>query len=416
MFSNYIITAWNVFLRRKFFTFINLFGISITLTVLMVVSTIADGYFYPTGPEKNIDNIRVINRLVITNDEHSHTNSSRLGYKFIKDNISRLQAPELISINSGTQMTAIFNQGRKSKLLVKKTDNVFWQVLDFNFIDGRPFTQNEFESGQFVAVINQRTQKELFGEESAIGKNVSFDNQNFNIIGVVDNVSAVEETALSDIWVPYTTNATSGYQQETMGRWDAILYHSDPEILEQANQEYIHMLKNDVILETPEKLTEAYSGAYTKLESLSREMFYDEYSYDTHEELFISVMVALVLLFMLLPSINMINLNVSRIMERASEIGVRKSFGASTKQLLMQFIVESILLTLIGGFIGILLSIFIISSIEASGVIPYAMFSFNFRIFVVGLFLVLIFGLISGVYPAYKMSRLNPVTALKGGF
>lgn len=416
MFSNYIITAWNVFLRRKFFTFINLFGISITLTVLMVVSTIADGYFYPTGPEKNIDNIRVINRLVITNDEHSHTNSSRLGYKFIKDNISRLQAPELISINSGTQMTAIFNQGRKSKLLVKKTDNVFWQVLDFNFIDGRPFTQNEFESGQFVAVINQRTQKELFGEESAIGKNVSFDNQNFNIIGVVDNVSAVEETALSDIWVPYTTNATSGYQQETMGRWDAILYHSDPEILEQANQEYIHMLKNDVILETPEKLTEAYSGAYTKLESLSREMFYDEYSYDTHEELFISVMVALVLLFMLLPSINMINLNVSRIMERATEIGVRKSFGASTKQLLMQFIVESILLTLIGGFIGILLSIFIISSIEASGVIPYAMFSFNFRIFVVGLFLVLIFGLISGVYPAYKMSRLNPVTALKGGF
>lgn len=416
MFSNYIITAWNVFLRRKFFTFINLFGISITLTVLMVVSTIADGYFYPTGPEKNIDNIRVINRLVLTNDEHSHTNSSRLGYKFIKDNISRLQAPELISINSGTQMTAIFNQGRKSKLLVKKTDNVFWQVLDFSFVDGRPFTQNEFESGQSVAVINQRTQKELFGEESAIGKNVSFDNQNFNIIGVVDNVSAVEETALSDIWVPYTTNATSGYQQETMGRWDAILYHSDPEILEQANQEYIHMLKNDVILETPEKLTEAYSGAYTKLESLSREMFYEEYSYDTHEQMFISVMIGLVLLFMLLPSINMINLNVSRIMERASEIGVRKSFGASTKQLLMQFIVESILLTLIGGVIGILLSIFIINSIEASGIIPYAMFSFNFRIFVVGLFLVLIFGLVSGVYPAYKMSRLNPVTALKGGF
>jgi putative ABC transport system permease protein len=382
----------------------------------MVVSTIADGYFYPTGPEKNIDNIRVINRLVLTNDEHSHTNSSRLGYKFIKDNISRLQAPELISINSGTQMTAIFNQGRKSKLLVKKTDNVFWQVLDFSFVDGRPFTQNEFESGQFVAVINQRTQKELFGEESAIGKNVSFDNQNFNIIGVVDNVSAVEETALSDIWVPYTTNATSGYQQETMGRWDAILYHSDPEILEQANQEYIHMLKNDVILETPEKLTEAYSGAYTKLESLSREMFYEEYSYDTHEQMFISVMIGLVLLFMLLPSINMINLNVSRIMERASEIGVRKSFGASTKQLLMQFIVESILLTLIGGVIGILLSIFIINSIEASGIIPYAMFSFNFRIFVVGLFLVLIFGLVSGVYPAYKMSRLNPVTALKGGF
>jgi putative ABC transport system permease protein len=416
MLINYIITAWKVFLRRKFFTFINLFGISLTLMVLMVISTIGESYFYPKGPEKNTDNIRVINRLVLTNEAHNQTNSGRLGYKFIKENLFRLQTPELISINSGSYGTSIFHQGKKTKLLVKKTDSNFWKVLDFNFLNGTAYSDEEFNEGKFVAVVNQHTEQELFGDASAVGQKLSLGNQSFTIVGVVENVSIVEEVALSDIWVPYTTNATTDFQQETRGSWDAILYHSNPAILEDANKEYVNLLKNDVILNTTDNMTEAYSGAYTKLESLSREMFYDKYSYDTHEELFISVMAGLVLLFMLLPSINMINLNVSRMMERSSEIGVRKAFGASTKQLLMQFIIESILLTLAGGILGIILSLLILNSIEASGLIPYAHFPFNIRVFLIGLFLILVFGLISGVYPAYKMSRLSPVTALKGGF
>jgi len=415
MLINYLITAWKVFLRRKFFTFINLFGISLTLMVLMVISTIGENYFYPKGPEKNIENTRLINRLVLTNKEHSDTNASRLGYKFIKDNILRLQTPEIISINSGTAGTAIFHQGRNTKLLVKKTDSNFWKVLDFNFLSGRSYSDEEFNKGEFVAVINRRTEKELFGEESAIEKKISLENQSFTVIGVVENFSIVEEVALSDIWVPYTTNATTDYQQETSGPWNAILYHSNPDVLKDANKEYINLLKNDVILDTPRKYTKAYSGAYSKLEALSRETFYNEHSYDTHEGLFISFLIGLVVIFMLLPSINMINLNVSRIMERSSEIGVRKAFGASTNQLLMQFIVESVLLTLVGGVIGIIFSFLILNSIEASGLIRHASFPFNFRVFLIGLFFIFIFGLISGGYPAYKMSRMNPVSALKGG-
>lgn len=416
MLRNYIITAWKVFLRRKFFTFINLFGISLTLIVLMIISTIADSYFYPKGPEKNFDNIRVITRLVLTNEEHSNTRAGRLGYKFIKENIERLQTPELISISSGPHNTSIFHQGTKSKLFIKKTDSNFWKVLDFNFLRGRAFSEEEFNTGQFVVVVNQRTERELFGDTSAMGQTLTFENQTYTIIGVVENVPAVEEIALSDIWIPYTTNSSTAYQQQSIGAWDVILYHSDPDILSDANKEYVNLLKNDVILDTLNKFTHAYSGAYTKLESLSREMFYEEYSYNTHEGMFVSVIAGLVLAFMLLPSINMINLNVSRMMERSSEIGVRKAFGASNQQLLMQFIVESILLTLVGGILGIILSLLILNSIEASGIIPYAQFSFNIRIFLVGLFLILIFGLISGLYPAYKMSRLNPVAALKGGF
>jgi len=120
-------------------------------------------------------------------------------------------------------------------------------------------------------------------------------------------------------------------------------------------------------------------------------------------------------LFMLLPAVNLININVSRIMERAGEIGVRKAFGASSWTLVGQFVVENVLLTLIGGVIALAASSLVLQALTDSGLIPYAQFHFNPRIFLYGLSLAVFFGLFSGVYPAWKMSRLHPVQALKGG-
>jgi putative ABC transport system permease protein len=117
---------------------------------------------------------------------------------------------------------------------------------------------------------------------------------------------------------------------------------------------------------------------------------------------------------MALPAINLVNLNVSRIMERASEIGVRKAFGASSRTLVVQFVVENLALTIIGGLIGFLLAGFALSAINESGTIPYANLTLNTRIFAWGIGLSVVFGLLSGVYPAWRMSRVHPVVALKG--
>jgi putative ABC transport system permease protein len=93
---------------------------------------------------------------------------------------------------------------------------------------------------------------------------------------------------------------------------------------------------------------------------------------------------------------------------------VRKAFGASSWTLVGQFVVENVLLTLFGGVIGFIGSILVLGAISASGLIPYAEFHLNYRIFLYGLLIAIFFGLFSGVYPAWKMSRLNPVQALKG--
>ena len=121
------------------------------------------------------------------------------------------------------------------------------------------------------------------------------------------------------------------------------------------------------------------------------------------------------LLFMLLPAINLINLNISRILERSSEIGVRKAFGATSLDLVGQFLLENVVLTLTGGLIGLLASTWVLDIINRSGVIPHSHFHVNARVFVVAIALSILFGAISGVYPAWRMSRLDPVDALQGG-
>jgi putative ABC transport system permease protein len=118
-------------------------------------------------------------------------------------------------------------------------------------------------------------------------------------------------------------------------------------------------------------------------------------------------------MFMGLPAINLVNVNVSRILERASEIGVRKAFGAPSRALLWQFIIENIFITFIGGVIALALSFLIISMINASGWIAYADLVINFKVFLISILVCLLFGLLSGVLPAFRMSKLKIVDALK---
>jgi putative ABC transport system permease protein len=118
-------------------------------------------------------------------------------------------------------------------------------------------------------------------------------------------------------------------------------------------------------------------------------------------------------LFLLLPTLNLININISRIMERSSEIGVRKAFGASSKTLVGQFIIENIILTSFGCLIGIVLSIIILQVINNSNLIANIHLTIDFTVLFFSIIACLVFGLLSGVYPAWRMSQLQIATALK---
>lgn len=120
------------------------------------------------------------------------------------------------------------------------------------------------------------------------------------------------------------------------------------------------------------------------------------------------------LIFMLLPALNLVNLNTGRMLERSTEIGVRKAFGASRQQLIGQFLVENLLLCCVGGLLGLAMAAATLELIEQSGVIPYLQVDINLTVFMLGMVISMVFGLLSGIIPAWRIAKLDPVHALKG--
>jgi len=127
----------------------------------------------------------------------------------------------------------------------------------------------------------------------------------------------------------------------------------------------------------------------------------------------VGFLIGFLVLFLLLPTINLVSINITRIMERSSEIAVRKAFGASSSTLVYQFLVENLILTTLGGIIGLLLSAIAIYFINSADLISNMRLSLNPLVIAYSFLACLFFGLISGVYPAWRMSRLNVVHALK---
>jgi putative ABC transport system permease protein len=159
------------------------------------------------------------------------------------------------------------------------------------------------------------------------------------------------------------------------------------------------------------------AGLDTRFEAFSREALgtRGSHSEEVQTGTVRLIFILAALLFITLPTMNLISINLSRIMERASEIGVRKAFGASSRSLIGQFVLENVVLTVIGGAIGFVLAVIALPALSRLELIPYATFDINFRIFGYCMLLAAIFGAISGAYPAWRMSRMHPVNALRGG-
>jgi len=337
------------------------------------------------------------------------------GFRLLDQNARNLPGVERLSLYEEGRTVHSYLDGRKISSTLKRTDDEFWNILHFTFLEGGPYGASDVANGRLVAVINARTRERFFDGRPAVGQTIEADGQRFHVIGVVENVSEVRMTPFAEIWVPYTTAKTDAYKREVMGGWHAVALAHDSAAMDAIHEEFNSRLRR---FELPDpKHYEAIVAPFeTKFEVFARMMDVgDRKNPDSHVWRLVGLLAGLGLLFVLIPTVNLVNINISRIMERASEIGVRKAFGAPARTLVGQFLLENVLLTLVGALGGFILSVLTLRMLERSGLFEYARFTLNARIFGYGVALAILFGLISGVYPAWRMSRLNPVDALKGG-
>jgi putative ABC transport system permease protein len=411
MFGSYLKMAWKVLLRRRFFTFISLFGIAVTLMVLMTVTAIVDHTFGPMAPETQQHRTLGVYQLRMEGERSLRAGSP--GHGFLDRFVRTLPGVDTVSIFTDPDLVASFQTGVKTELHLKRTDGEYWQILQFEFLEGGPFTVEDEARGNPVAVINASTRERLFAGQPAVGRELTVDGQRFRVVGVVANVSYLRRNPFSDVWVPLTTAESSHYRERWFGNFSALILARERRDFSAIRSELASRLETAELPE-PDRYQTIEAPADTYLETVARQLLSADDTQSPAPLLWASLAL-LMLAFMLLPSVNLVNINVSRILERASEIGVRKAFGATKRSLVAQFVLENLVLTLLGGLLGLALSCVVLELLSRSQLIPYAAFALNWRVFLSGLGIATIFGLLSGAYPAWRMSGLHPVDALRGG-
>jgi putative ABC transport system permease protein len=415
MLKNYLKVALKVLGRRKFFTFISLFGISVTLLVLLVATALLDYVFAARAPEIHAD--RMLGVYDLSMDGPNDSERSQPGYAFLARYVrpmTKLPSVERVSLVTAARTVVSYWNGRKLESLLRRADSDFWQVLGFDFVEGGPFTADDDAGGRRVAVISESTRERFFGAAPALGKTLEADGQNFRVVGVVRDVPILRYSSTADLWVPITSAKTTAYQQDWLGGFTALILARRAADVPQVKAEFQAALREaEKHLPDPKSYKTLTAGADDLFEGAAREFLPGAPVVNPGGRLR-AALLALMLGFMLLPTINLVNINLSRILDRASEIGVRRAFGASSRTLSGQFLIENLVLTLIGAAIGLALAAGVLRAFNVSGLIAHTQLGLNFRIFLYGLAIAVFFGLFSGVYPAWRMSKLHPVQALRG--
>lgn len=411
MLRSYVKLAWKVLRRRPLFTAVSLFGVAVTLVVLMVATATLDQIFGARAPETKLRRTLGV-QFAVVKSEH-WTRNGAAGYRLLTEAALPMREQpwvEEVSLSTMPEGVVTYVRGERISMSLKRTDGAFWRAMEFRFLEGGPFTEADDREGRAVAVVNATTKKRLFGEGAAVGKEVDIDGRLYRVVGVVPDVPFLRFVPFADVWAPISSLPDGAWKKELVGNFMAVIVAKRRADLPKVRAEFDER-RARVAVEKP--FTQLDASAETLFESFSRFFFASDGGGSRAGRLAAALSVG-ALLFMLLPAVNLVNLNVSRILERAAEIGVRKAFGASSSHLVLQFVVENVVLCLLGGGIGLVLSLGALDVVERTGFIPYADFRLNLRVFLAGAGLALFFGLLSGVYPAFRMARLHPVEALKG--
>jgi putative ABC transport system permease protein len=407
MLVNYFKIAIAVLKRRKFFTFISIFVISFTITILMVLTAFVDKVVNDTYPDRNRSRL-----LYITKFEESgpqSLNSGALSFHYLERYVKSLKTPARMCISSLHEGTNTYVNNKKIAVNYKYTDAAYWEVLDYDFVEGKPFTAQQVANGERVAVISADMKKEYFGNvTSVVGQYIEADDVRYRVSGVVKTVPATNYMFSGDLFLPYTV-AKADYQanKDYRGNYISVLMAASADDVPAIKAEYEQMAAR---LPMTDK---QYDRIYTHADNYLNAYLRTGNEKKSGMRIVFSIITIFVLLVMLLPAMNLVNINVTRIMERSSEIGVRKAFGASSKVLAGQFIIENLILTLLSGVVSVVLTVIALQLINNANLLNNLHLSLNFNVLLVSLLACLVFGLLSGVYPAWRMSRMHVVDALK---
>ena len=275
-------------------------------------------------------------------------------------------------------------------------------IRDWPIVSGRPFTEQDVRSATKVCLLGQTVVENLFGSIDPIGQAIRIKKVPFMVIGVLDRKGQSPQGQDQDdtIYIPVTTAQKKIFGTAFPGMVRSIMVRGkSTEDLGAAEQQITTLLRQRHHI-GPKKDNDFTVRNLTQLMQMAEQS----------TKVMTILLGAIASVSLLVGGIGIMNIMLVSVTERTREIGIRMSVGAKTWDIRLQFIIEALTLSLIGGIIGIIAGVSgskIISSVAGwSTVVSLSsiFLAFGFSGFV---------GIFFGFYPAYKASLLNPIDALR---
>lgn len=265
----------------------------------------------------------------------------------------------------------------------------YFKLMNTKLIGGEEFTKSEVQARSKIAVMGYSIAEKLFEKsEDAVGRTVRFDNQRFKVIGVIEKTGDNEQD--SSVIIPYKTTFGSMNPDKTF--WSIYVgVESEKDVAGVKSQ------AEEVLLKRYEKDDFSVSEQSEILSTINQ-IF----------NILNGVLVAIGSISLLVGGIGIMNIMYASVTERTKEVGIRRAVGATQKDILSQFLTESVVLSVLGGLLGLVLASLIVLMVRIF--FPAAI---NLLSVIITLSISSAIGIFFGVFPARRAAKLPPIEAIR---
>ncbi len=438
-----LLLALRILRRRKFFTFISLFGISFTIMALVVIAAMGDAALGDNPPLTNRDELvfttsfrarrmvpdttyiidssrvsaggaTVYDSTYEIGSRAESNNSGGVGYYLFDRHLRNVPGVQTVTYYVPSLTFDAYPNGIKYTVSGAYTDAEFWQVFDFQFIAGAAYSTEVVQAGTAEAIITDEIATRFFGrtDESVVGQSIALGDRNYEVAGIIATPRTSFLSLNRGVFLPYTTSPAGFDEEKYLGGGRVIFRVSKATDRAQVATELNRIAGGLQALPNDNYNLFTIQGL-TFMQQYSSDLLALREDHDQGLMRLLPAVLALISLFLLLPALNLTNVNLSRVYERSAEIAVRKSFGATRSDILRQFLVESLVVTVIGAAIGIAMGLGVMALANAEGWIQGTRLAFTPAVALWSAVAVIVFGLLTGVLPAYRTSQTHIATSLR---
>lgn len=309
------------------------------------------------------------------------------------------------------EKSARLDGNRMDVRLVGTTPNWF-EVVERPLLAGRLFNQEDERMQRKVCVLTRHTASTLLANQATLGQLIRIDSELFEVIGIVDSDEVIAGSTsiqtpdqVNDVYVPLSTaRASYGdiYVKTSAGNRERSLIELHQIILQLSEPAFVR------------------SAARSVASTLERFHHQKDYTIDVPLELlkqtkrtkrtFSIVLGSIAGISLIVGGIGIMNIMLASVTERTQEIGIRRAIGATKAMIIRQFLIEAVLLTMTGGFLGILFGVAVPCMIEYFSAMPTQVSMMSVAL---SFMISIVIGLAFGLYPAWKAAQLDPIRALR---